>query len=44
MKETGQYPTIYLHLEMPFLSITSMYLYKFIIPLIGISEAATEKL
>jgi len=29
---------------MAFLSITSMYLYKFIIPLIGISEATTEKL
>jgi len=30
--------------EMAFLSITSMYLYKFIIPSIGISEATTEKL
>ena len=30
--------------EIAFLSITSMYLYKFIIPSIGISEATTEKL
>jgi len=29
---------------MAFLSITSMYLYKFIIPSIGISKATTEKL
>jgi len=45
MKDTGQYPRIFLHhLEMAFLSITSMNLYKFMIPSIGISEAATEKL
>jgi len=54
MKDAGQYliGIFLLHQEMPFSYLewlfsqlhTSMYLYKFIIPSIGISEATTEKL
>ena len=46
MKDTGHYLIgISVHpQEMAFLSITSMYLYKFIIPSIRMSEGTTEKL
>jgi len=52
-EDTGQYPIeIFLHQEIPpplksgmdFLSITSVYLYKFIIPSIGRREPTPEKL
>jgi len=54
MKDTGQYliginfpppsGNAFLISGVAFLSITSIYLYKFLIPSIGISEATTEKL